>query len=86
MSYKIKPSDRKLKFIENESIPDHMPKVPSRLLITAPSGSGKTQLMGSLLREDDFGYKDVFKGNVFVGFLSHPFENKSFWLLSTVKF
>lgn len=66
MSYKIKPSDRKLKFIENESIPDHMPKVPSRLLITAPSGSGKTQLMGSLLREDEFGYKNVFKGNVFV--------------------
>lgn len=66
MAYKIKPPDRKLTFIENNQIPDHMPKVPSRILITAPSNSGKTVLMGSLLREEYFGYKDIFKGNIFV--------------------
>lgn len=66
MEYKIKPSSRKLTYVENDLIPEHMPKVPSRILITAPSGSGKTQLMGSLLRDEIYGYKDVFKGNIFV--------------------
>lgn len=66
MSYKVIPSNRKITYSENESIPDHMPKVPMRLLITAPSNSGKTVIMGSLLREEYFGYKDIFKGNVFV--------------------
>ena len=66
MSYKVIPSNRKITYIKNESIPDHMPKVPMRLLITAPSNSGKTVIMGSLLREEYFAHKEIFKGNVFV--------------------
>ena len=64
--FKIVASKRKIEFKENEMINQHMMKVPNRLLITAPSNSGKTQLMGSLLREDYFGYKDIYKGNIFI--------------------
>lgn len=66
MSYKIEPSKRKLVFPENEHIPDHMPKLPMRGLFCTASGGGKTQVMGALLRNPDFGYKDAFKGNIFL--------------------
>lgn len=66
MSYQIVPSKRKLVFPENDNIPDHMPKLPSRGLFIANSGSGKTEVIASLLRNPDFGFKQAFRGNVFL--------------------
>ena len=61
MSYKIIPSKREQKYIENDLIPDHMPKVPFRMLCVASSQSGKTQTVGSLLRQDEFKYNKIFQ-------------------------
>ena len=64
--YTIRPSKRKITFKENELIPDHMPQLPLRALFVGSSASGKTQALASMLREDDFGYKAAFKGNIFL--------------------
>ena len=66
MSYKIIPSKREQKYVENDLIPDHMPKVPFRMLCVASSQSGKTQTVGSLLRQDEFKYNKIFSGNIFL--------------------
>ncbi len=65
-SYKIVPSKRKLVFPENDNIPDHMPKLPSRGLFICASGGGKTSVIASLLRDEQFGFKQAFRGNIFL--------------------
>jgi len=66
MSYKIIPSKRKLHFRENDLIPDHMPQLPMRGLFIASSGSGKTECIANMLKNEAFGYKTAFKSNIFL--------------------
>tara|TARA_B100001094_G_scaffold216533_1_gene210646 strand:+ start:1842 stop:2564 length:723 start_codon:yes stop_codon:yes gene_type:complete len=66
MSYKIIPSTRKLHFKENDIIPDHMPQLPMRGLFIAASGSGKTECVANMLKNEAFGYKQAFRSNIFL--------------------
>jgi hypothetical protein len=60
-----KLTDKELRFKENERIPDHMMKLPFRLLVCAPSHSGKTLVVSNLLVNPSFGYKQGFGSNIF---------------------
>ena len=60
------PSKREQKYPENDWIPNHLPKLPFRMLCIACSQSGKMQTAGALLRQDEFMYNKIFKGNVFL--------------------
>ena len=78
MSYKIIPSKREQKYVENDWIPDHMPKLPFRMLCIACSQSGKTQTVGALLRQDEFQYNKIFKGNIFLMSSTARLDDPSF--------
>lgn len=60
----IRPSKNKI--VNTFEIPDVLFAVPFRILIIAPSNSGKSVLLASLLSSDDMPYKKIFKSNIFM--------------------
>lgn len=66
-SLKIKKlTDKNTDYAENKRIPEPLPKLPSRVLWVACSGSGKTLCLGNMLARKEFGYKSIFKENIFL--------------------
>ena len=59
MTLEIKPI--KTSFKEKHDIPDILPQPAFRLILVAPSSSGKTTLVNNLLTRPEFGYKKLFK-------------------------
>ena len=64
MTLEIKPI--KTSFKEKHDIPDILPQPAFRLILVAPSSSGKTTLVNNLLTRPEFGYKKLFKKNIFL--------------------
>ena len=60
-----KLTDKELRFKENDKVPPHMMSLPWRLLLSSPSASGKTLVLGNLLTNPRFGYKQAFGSNIF---------------------
>jgi hypothetical protein len=61
-----KLTDKDTKYKENELIPEPLPKLPFRTLLVACSHSGKTLVIGNLLARKEFGYRRIFKENIFL--------------------
>ena len=61
-----KLTEKNTEYAENKKIPEPLPKLPARVLWVASSGSGKTLCLGNMLARKEFGYKNIFKDNVFL--------------------
>jgi len=67
MSLEIqKLTEKDTKYKENDLLPEPLPKLPFRALLVACSHSGKTLTIGNMLARKEFGYKKIFKENVFL--------------------
>lgn len=64
MALEIKPITGSTK--EKHDIPNILPQPPFRLILVAPSSSGKTTLINNILTRSEFGYNKLFKKNVFL--------------------
>ena len=66
-SLKIKKlTEKNTDYAENKKIPEPLPKLPARVLWVAASGSGKTLCLGNMLTRKEFGYRSIFKENIFL--------------------
>jgi len=64
MSLEIKPV---AKAKQNQfNIPKFLPQPPFRMVFVAPTNSGKTTVINNMLTKPAFGYKSVFKKNIFL--------------------
>tara|TARA_B100001094_G_C18094681_1_gene752385 strand:- start:227 stop:1057 length:831 start_codon:yes stop_codon:yes gene_type:complete len=61
-----KLTEKNTDYAENKKIPEPLPKLPARVLWVAASGSGKTLCLGNMLARKEFGYKNIFKENIFL--------------------
>ena len=61
-----KLTEKNTDYAENKKIPEPLPKLPARVLWVASSGSGKTLCLGNMLARKEFGYKNIFKDNIFL--------------------
>ena len=59
---------------ENHNIPSFMMQLPFRLIVKAPTSSGKSTMIHNLLCKSQFGYKKIFKNNVFLFSPSNNFD------------
>ena len=64
MSLTIKPISTKKD--DNFNIPSFLPQPPFRMVVVAPSNSGKTTLINNMLSKPSFHYKQLFKKNIFL--------------------
>lgn len=62
----VKLTDKNTDYPENKKIPKPLPTVPMRALFCASSGSGKTLTIGNMLGRREFGFKNIFKRNIFL--------------------
>ena len=59
---------------ENHNIPSFMMQLPFRLIVIAPTSSGKSTMIHNLLSKSQFNYKQVFKNNIFLFSPSNNFD------------
>jgi GTPase SAR1 family protein len=59
---------------ENHNIPHFMMQLPFRLIVIAPTSSGKSTMIHNLLSKPQFNYKQVFKNNIFLFSPSNNFD------------
>jgi phage pi2 protein 07 len=59
---------------ENHNIPSFMMQLPFRLIVIAPTSSGKSTMIHNLLSKPQFNYKQVFKNNIFLFSPSNKFD------------
>jgi GTPase SAR1 family protein len=59
---------------ENHNIPSFMMQLPFRLIVIAPTSSGKSTMIHNLLSKPQFNYKQVFKNNIFLFSPSNNFD------------
>ena len=64
MSLAIKPIHEEKS--DKLNIPDRLPQPPFRMILVACSNSGKTTVINNLLSHKQFGYKQLFKKNIFL--------------------
>jgi hypothetical protein len=62
----VKLTDKNTDYPENKKIPRPLPTLPMRALFCASSGSGKTLTIGNMLGRREFGFKNIFKRNIFL--------------------
>jgi len=62
----VKLTDKNTDYPENKKIPKPLPTLPMRALFCASSGSGKSLTIGNMLSRASFGYKNIFKSNIFL--------------------
>ncbi len=59
---------------ENHNIPHFMMQLPFRLIVIAPTSSGKSTMIHNILSKSQFNYKQVFKNNIFLFSPSNNFD------------
>jgi hypothetical protein len=62
-----------------------MMQLPFRLIVIAPTSSGKSTMIHHILSKSQFGYKKVFKNNVFLFSPSNNFDEVLYSLQSKMK-
>lgn len=73
MSLEIKPVSKAKNHAFN--IPSFLPQPPFRMVFVAPTNSGKTTVINNMLSRPSFGYKAVFKNNIFLFSPSSKFDD-----------
>ena len=80
--YQVKemiPESEKKKLDTDTKIAKHLPQVPFRCLYIAPSFSVKTLSIANLLTNPIFGYKQIFKKNIFIFSPTVTLDDPSFY-------